>query len=152
MAGTRLNLGAGTGKAHLDGFVNLDPSTGWCFEDGLGDYADGSVTGVSTSHCWMYLPLSLWPAAFAEIARVLEPGGILRVTEDNTEDPESERHGGWHDAITLTGPTVVREHMKQAGLKPRKQSAKTSGFEDNSLCQSWHGAEPKVFFLEGRKP
>ncbi len=146
-----LNLGAGTGKAHLDGFVNLDPSAGWRFEDGLGDYADGSVAGVTISHALMYLYLPKWPMVFAEIARVLEPGGIIRVTEDNTEDPESERHGGWHDAITLTGPTVVREHMKQAGLKPRKQSAKTSGFVDNSLCQSWHGAEPKVFFLEGRK-
>ncbi len=148
----KLNLGAGTGKAHLDGFVNLDPSTGWRFEDGLGDYADGSVAGVSISHALMYLPLSLWTEAFAECYRVLEAGGILRVTEDNTEDPESERHGGWHDAITLTGPTVVREQMKQAGLKPRKQAADTSGFVDKSLCQHWHGDEPKVFFCEGRKP
>ncbi len=146
---TKLNLGAW--PQELNGFDNLSPEGGWLASQGLLLYADGSVEGVTISHMLLYVPLSGWPALFAECARVLRTGGILRVTEDNTEDPESERHGGWHDAITLTGPTVVREHMKQAGLKPRKQSAHTSGFSDKSLCQHFHGDEPKVFFIEGRK-
>lgn len=144
----KLNLGAGPHQ--LDGFTNLDAGSGWRFQDGLA-YPDGSVEAVTESHALMYLPLSEWPALFAEIARVLETGGVFRVTEDNTEDPASERYGGWHDAVTLTGPTVVREHLKAAGLKPRKHGADTSGFKDKSLLQAWHGEEPKVFFVEGRK-
>lgn len=149
-AGVKLNLGSG--DEHLDGFENLDAGQGWRFEDGLPGYTDGTVQAVTVSHALMYVPLSAWPAVFAEIARILEPGGILRVTEDNTEDPESERFGGWHDAVTLTGPDMVREHLKAADLKPRKHAASTSGFKDQSLCQQWHGDEPKVFFIEGRKP
>jgi ubiquinone/menaquinone biosynthesis C-methylase UbiE len=147
---TKLNIGAGPHE--LDGFVNLDQSSAWQLEDGLHDFADSSVEAITVSHVLMYVPLSEWPPMFAEFARVLEPGGILRVTEDSTADPESQRYGGWHDAATLTSPDLVREQMKQAGLKPRKQKADTSGFKDRSLLQAWHGDEPKVFFVEGRKP
>ncbi len=143
----KLNLAAG--PHILDGFVNLNPPD-WRFQDGLA-YPDGSVEAVTESHGLMYVPLSEWPAVFAEIGRVLEPGGIVRITEDNTEDAESQRYGGWHDATTLTGPTVVREHLKAAGFKTRKHSAVTSGFKDKSLLQAWHGEEPKVMFIEGRK-
>ncbi len=146
----KLNLGAG--PKQLDGFVNLDSGEGWLFQDGLHDYPGSSIEAVSSSHSLMYLPLSEWPPLFAEVFRVLDSGGVFRVTEDNTEDPESERFGGWHDAVTLTGPTVVREHMKAVGLKVRKHSATSTGFNDKSLLQAWHGEEPKVFFLEGRKP
>jgi SAM-dependent methyltransferase len=144
----RLNLGAG--PHHLPDFDNLDQP--WRFEDGLGDYPDATVEGITISHALMYLPLDTWPAAFAEFARVLQPGGIIRITEDSTDDPASERYGGWHDAITLTTPELVRKHLKAAGLRTRTQTADTSGFKDLSLCQALHGAEPKVFFLEGRKP
>lgn len=144
----KLNLGCHDHR--LDGFENLDLPN-WRFEDGL-PYPDGSVEAITISHSLMYVPLSAWPAALAEVARVLEPGGIVRVTEDNTEDPESERFGGFHDAVTLTGPTMMRDHLKAAGLRIRKQTATTSGFRDMSLCQAYHGQEPKVFFIEGRKP
>lgn len=146
----KLNLGAG--PRPLDGFSNLCPQVGWRFEDGLGQYEDGSVEGITCSHAAMYLPLEDWPAFLAETYRVLQPGGILRVTEDNTEDPESERYGGYTDAVTLTGPTMMRRELKQAGFKVRLHTAETTGFKDKSLLQAWHGAEPKVCFLEGRKP
>ncbi len=146
----KLNLGCGLNP--LSGFDNLDARDGWRFEDGLGQYADGTVDGVTESHALMYLPVDKWPAVFAEVFRVLRPGGVFRVTEDNTEDPASERYGGWHEAVTLAGPTMMREHLKAAGFRVRKQTADTTGFTDGSLCQAWHGGEPKVFFIEGRKP
>lgn len=145
---TRLNLGCGPHR--LDGFENLDLPD-WRFEDGL-PYEDGTVAGITISHSLMYVPLRAWPPVFAELARVLERGGIIRVTEDDTENPESERYGGWHDAVTLTGPKLLRKHLRAAGLVVTKHAADTSGFRDLSLCQAWHGAVPKVFFLEGRKP
>lgn len=145
-----MKLNLGSGPAPLDGFENLDLPE-WRFEDGL-PYPDGSVEGISVSHAAMYVPIDSWPYIFSECARVLEPGGILRVTEDSTDDPESERFGGWHDAVTLTSPALVRKHMRAAGLKVTKRDGDTTGFRDDSLLQSWHGGAPKVFFLEGRKP
>lgn len=143
----KLNLGCGPHL--LDGFENLDLP--WRFEDGL-PYPDDSVEAITVSHALMYVPLQEWPFVFTEFARVLEPGGVVRVTEDDTENPESERHGGWHDAVTLTGPKLVRKHLRGAGLTVTKHAADTSVFRDLSLCQAWHGQPPKVFFLEGRKP
>ncbi len=149
MTGLRLNLGCGPHL--LDGFENLDPATGWRFEDGL-PYPDGSVEGISISHSLHRLPLAAWPAAFAEIARVLEPGGIVRVTDDDREHPESPRRTDpWHEAVAATGPEVVRVHLRAAGLKTRLWTATMTGFRDDSLLQAWHGLEPKVFFLEGKK-
>lgn len=147
---TKLNLGAGPHQ--LEGFDNLDATNGWRFEDGLGDYADGSIAGISVSHAAMYVPLSKWPFVFREFARVLEaPGGIVRITEDDTENEASERFGGWHDAVTLTSPKLVATHLRKAKLVVQDVSASTSMFEDGSLIQAWHGAPPKVFFIEGRK-
>ena len=146
----RLNLGCGP---HLiDGFDNLNPPE-WRFEDGLGDYADGSVEGITCSHTWMMVPLEAWPAAFAEIARVLEPGGIVRFTEDATDDPESERFVGWHDAVTLTSRKLIGKHLRAARLTVvRGIDADTTAFTDRTLIQTHHGPEPKVFHVEGRKP
>lgn len=144
-----MKLNLGSGPHPLDGFHNLNPPK-WRFEEGI-PYPSGSVEAITISHAAMYVALADWPPVFAEIARVLEPGGIVRVTEDNTEDPESERYGGWHDAITLTGPTMMRKHMRAVGLTVRSQTATSTGFRDDSLLQAWHGAEPKVFFCEGKK-
>lgn len=149
MNATKLNLGSGPNM--LDGFVNLDASRGWHFEDGLID-DDGTIDGITISHALMYVAIKDWPAVFSELARVLKPGGIVRVTEDSTDDQESERFGGWHDAVTLTSAKLVRKHMRAAGLIAVTQRADQSGFRDLSLCQSFHGPEPKVFFIEGRKP
>ena len=146
---TRLNLGCG--PHHLDGFDNLDAETGWRFEDGLMGYAD--VEGITVSHSLMYVPIGLWPEVFSEFARVLEPGGIIRITEDATDDPESERFGGWHDAITLTSRKLVGKHLRAAGLTVvRGIDADTTAFTDRSLIQAWHGLAPKCFWVEGRKP
>ena len=147
----RLNLGCGPHV--LDGFTNLNPPK-WRFEDGLGLYPDGSVEAITISHALMYVDVEGWPYVFEEFARVLSPGGIVRVTEDDCENPESERYGDgiWPDAATATGPEIVRAHLKAAGLRTRLWTAGTSGFRDLSLCQALHGEPPKVFFLEGRKP
>lgn len=147
---TRLNLGCGPNL--LPNFDNLDASTGWHFEEGLGQYADGSVEGISVSHTLMYVTFEVWPIVFSELARVLEPGGIVRITEDDTANPDSERYGGWHDAVTLTSPKLVAQHLRKAKLKPIVQLARTTAFKDESLLQHWHGAPPKVFFCEGIKP
>lgn len=147
---TRLNLGSGVYV--IPGFDNLDLTTGWRFEDGLGQYPDGSVEAVTIAHALMYVALPDWPAIFKEMARVIEPGGILRVTEDSTADPASERYGGHPEAVTLTSPNMLIEHMAAAGLTARVVTPDETMFRDESLIQRLHGPPPKVTHVEGVKP
>lgn len=152
----RLNLGCGTPHTRswhpMPGLVNLDKSLGWVFEDGLGDFVDHSVHAVTISHALMYLAEDRWPAFFAEVARVLVDGGVVRITEDETQDRASRRVGGWRGsdpAITLTSPGFVRRHLERAGLVPYDVTRNTTRYVDHSLCQAQHGEPPDVFFIEG---
>jgi GT2 family glycosyltransferase len=150
----RLNLGCGTPGTRswhpVPGFVNLDKSLDWRFEDGLPQFQDRSVAGITISHALMYVPEAAWPKVFAEFARVLAPGGVLRVTEDETKDPASPRFGGWKGsdpAVTLTHPAMMREAMERAGLRVVDVDRETTTYRDRSLMQAQHG-DP-VFFIEG---
>jgi len=155
----RLNLGCGTQGTRswhpMQGMVNLDKSMGWRFEDGLGQFVDRSVAGITISHALMYVPLERWPYVFGEFARVLAPGGVVRVTEDDARNPVSRTfpHGwqGSEPAVTLTDPVVVAHHLEAAGLRVHVVDEKDSRYRDGSLRQAQHGAPPDVFFLEGVK-
>lgn len=150
-----LNLGCGTPDteswAPIEGCVNLDRSLGWRFEDGLGAYATGSIDGITVSHALMYVELADWPAVFAEFARVLRDGGVVRITEDETQDTRSPRHGGWRGsqpAITLTFPELVKAYLRAAGLVAHDcDPGETRG--DPRLVQHLHGDPPDVFHVEG---
>lgn len=153
----RLNLGCGhrgTATWHpIPGMVNLDRSLGWEFADGLKDFADRSVAAITISHALMYYPEEGWPAFFDDVARVLVEGGIIRITEDLTDDPKSRAFGGWKGSepfVTLTTPTMLRRHLERVGLLVHSHSATTSGFVDASLLQQHHGDMPDVFFMEGQ--
>lgn len=149
-----LNLGCGNPDAlswhPMPGCVNLDKSLGWRFEDGLGDFGDGSVDGITISHALMYLEEARWPTAMQECSRVLKPGGVIRITEDNTEHEESRTHRvGWRGsdpAVTMTGPAMARRHLESAGFTVYDCTAETGS---DPLRQAQHGPEPHVFFIEG---
>lgn len=154
-----LNLGCGTPGSPswhpMPGSVNLDRSMGWMFEDGLPHYTAGSVAGITISHALMYVDLRDWPAVFTEFARVLAPGGVVRITEDETEDQASSRLGGWRGsepAVTLTTPLLVAKHLHRAGLEAVSCAATTTRYRDRALLQAQHGVPPDVFFIEGVKP
>lgn len=154
----RLNLGCGTPNTRswhpIAGMVNLDKSMGWAFEDGLGEFVDHSVHGISVSHALMYSPESAWPYVFSEFSRVLADGGVIRITEDDTEHPDSSRRGGWkgsQPAVTNASPALVRAYLERAGLMVYDVDEKTTKYKDRSLCQAQHGAPPDVFFVEGVK-
>lgn len=152
----RLNLGCGTPDTRswhpMPGFVNLDRSLGWRFEDGLGDFADASIAGITISHALMYLEADGWPRFVAECARVLVPGGVIRITEDDTATHGSRRIGGWRGsepARTLTDPAMARRYLEAGGFTVHDVTAETSHFSDLSLLQAQHGDPPDVFFIEG---
>jgi LmbE family N-acetylglucosaminyl deacetylase len=147
--GCRLNLGGGINP--IRGFENLDKSSDWYFEDGLVSYRDDSVEAITISHALMYVDSSVWPMVFSEIARVLEPGGILRVTEDAIGAPGSSRPVLRPGASVPTSLELVREAMIGAGLDPQVVSPNVSLFYDTSLIQQNYGQPPDVFHIEGIK-
>lgn len=152
----RLNLGCGTQGTRswhpIEGMVNLDKSLGWRFEDGLPEFQTGSVAGITVSHALMYVHEEDWPRVFSEFARVLEPGGVIRITEDDAVNPISTRYGGWkgsESAVTMTSAALVREHLERAGIVAHVVDRETTRFRDGSLRQAQHGVEPNLFFMEG---
>lgn len=151
-----LNLGCGNPDAAswhpMPECVNLDKSLGWRFEDGLRGFADGTVDGITVSHAMMYVQEDRWPAVLAEFSRVLRPGGVVRITEDDTTHPASSRLGGWRGsepAVTLTDAAMARRHLEAAGFTVHDVAEGVSHYRDGSLRQAQHGQPPHVFFIEG---
>lgn len=156
----RLNLGCGK-PGHLDwhplaGFVNLDRGLGWRFEDGLGDFADGSVAGITISHALMYVAQRDCATVCREFARVLAPGGVVRITEDDCEHPESVRYRsiwkGSEPGVIATGPAMARRHLEAAGFAVHDVAADETRFSDASLIQAQHRPAPHSFWIEGVRP
>lgn len=145
----RLNLGGGINP--VPGYVNLDKTTGWKFEDGLNEYPDGSVEAITVSHVLMYVPVERWPFAFAEMERVLAPGGMLRITEDAIGAPGSRRPVIRPHAQVATTADLVLAHLAQAGLAAAVVGADQTGFFDRSLIQQNYGQPPDVFHVEASK-
>lgn len=146
----RLNLGGFYNP--IAGFVNLDQQWGWRFEDGLGAWPDGSVEAVTESHALMYVPRAHWPMVFSEIARVLVPGGTVRMTHDNIGGKGSRRPRIRPGAALATTPRLFLEHLAAAGLDGRLVDEDETGFRDGSLIQQNYGHPPDVFHVEATKP
>jgi LmbE family N-acetylglucosaminyl deacetylase len=145
----RLNLGGGINP--LAGYINLDKSDGWIFEDGLEAYSDGSVEAITISHVLMYVPLEHWPSVFAELARVLKPCGTIRITEDAIGCPDSNRPVIRPRAAVATTPALILAHLEAAGLHGNLVDPNETSFADDSLIQQNYGQPPDVFHAEAVK-
>lgn len=145
----RLNLGGGYNP--IPGYLNLDKQNGWQFEDGLPMLGTGSVEAITESHALMYVGLEYWPEAFAEMARVLRPGGWIRLTHDSTADPASSRRGRRRGAMVATTPELVIDHLAEVGILADEVRPDETAYSDGSLIQQNYGSPPDVFHVEGRK-
>jgi hypothetical protein len=148
--GEHVKLNLGSGAHPVEGFDNLDlPS--WEWGNAL-PYGVESVEAVTISHALMYCKPELLFAVLADIWRVLVPSGIVRITEDDTFDPASERFGGAPDARLLTGIVQMSNALRSAGFIADWLMPDQTNFGDTSLIQRWHGEPPKIFHIEGIKP
>lgn len=148
----KLNLGSK--HRRLEGFDNLDKIFGWHFQDGLPNYKDNSVDAITISHALMFLTLPEVTTFAKEMLRVLKPGGVVRITEDDTENPKSS----WYKTgniksgpSCLTGPKMMGQILKGAGFQVFDVDRNLTHFYDKSLMQSYRGGQPDFFFIEGIK-
>lgn len=149
----KLNLGSK--HRRLEGFVNLDKIFGWHFQDGLPGYPDNSVQGITISHALMFLTLPELNTFAKEMLRVLKPGGVVRITEDDTENIKSRwyKTGNTKSGPScLTGPKMMRQILEETGFKVFDVDRSTTHFYDGSLMQAYRGGQPDFFFTEGVKP
>lgn len=148
----KLNLGSKYRK--LPGFDNLDKLFGWHFQDGLPQYPDKSVAGITISHALMFLTPNELEVFVKEMFRVLKPGGVVRITEDDTENPQSTMYGTGNlksGPKCLTGPKMMRQVLEQAGFSVYDVGKSQTHFTDNSLIQAYRGGPPERFFIEAVK-
>ena len=148
----KLNLGSKYRK--LPGFDNLDKLFGWYFQEGLPQYADQSVDGITISHALMFLTPSELRTFAKEMNRVLKYGGVVRITEDDTENPLSTMYGTGNiksGPRCLTGPQMMRKTLESAGFKVYDVGKDQTYFTDKSLIQAYRGGAPERFFMEGVK-
>ena len=139
-----IKLNLGSGQHPLEGFMNLDAELGWCFEDGLHQYQNEEVDAITVSHSLMYVREEDMLNVMQEFWRVLKPGGVVRITEDNTH------HWKWHGRNVDTTPELMFKYMTLAGFRVADMEVNTTMYTDNSLIQEWH---PKAvsFYIEGKK-
>jgi len=159
----KLNLGCG--KYPLKGFINLDCRTDlaekfpeydvrvWKYGDPL-PFADNSIDCVTESHSLMYVKVEDYEKVFREIHRVLIPGGVFRITEDNCERPteDLEKDGlPWGNPESITGPNMMRKELQKVFICTADVKENTTVWDDDTLCQNYHGGIPRTFFMEGVK-
>jgi predicted SAM-dependent methyltransferase len=86
----KIYLDIGCGPNTHPNFVNLDyrwhPGIDLCWDITSGlPFADGSMKGVFSEHCFEHFTLATALGIFREIRRILAPGGTLRVVVPDAE-------------------------------------------------------------------
>jgi predicted SAM-dependent methyltransferase len=149
-----MKLNLGSGYRPIDGYLNLDKKDGWFAEEGI-PYENESIDSISISHLLMYIEEKDLIKFLKDIYRVLKFSGIVRITEDDSLNPKSERYNGNPndpDLKTLLGPEKIKEYLKEAGFKLIYNVAKNyTSSNDIRMLQNHHGDAPKVFFMEAIK-
>lgn len=159
-----LNLGCGAPGLEswhpLPGCLNLDRrlsnGAAWRFEDGLPQFDTNTVDGITISHALSCLEEVYWPPFLRDCRRVLKVGAVLRITDGNTEHPQSVNYRrlwrGTDNACTYTGPVMAWMYLEKAGLRPYTVTARRTRSRFPVLKQSFHAGKPHCFWIEGVKP
>lgn len=161
----RLNLGCG--KHILEGWTNVDrkPSTqGWEHDPATKDkvydvdlngpwpWKDNTVDAITVSHL-LYCMSTLQKKNFLhEAHRVLKPYGVIRITDDDNEHPQSMYHTKMHhNSIEPTSKRKIEWYLQQAGFTVVEMPADKTISPFKDICIDLHRDGPAIFFLEGCK-
>jgi len=124
----------------------------WRWQDGLVEFQDNSVEAITVSHSLMYLRVDEYEKALKECHRVLRPGHIMRITEDNCEYPDCAQFGlPWGNPASNTGPAMMRRELESVGFTVVDMGPSETHYKNKSLIQQKHGTPPRVFHVEAVK-
>jgi ubiquinone/menaquinone biosynthesis C-methylase UbiE len=154
----RLNLGCG--DILLQGFVNIDiKNIGGVAELDIREelpYLDDSIEGITISHTLSSIAEVHYPSMFRDFYRILEDGGVIRITDDNHNqsiERFAELNFNAPEFKGRTSPTVMRKYLKNAGFEVFDVTFNETHFKNKSLIQVNHGRTDKeiYFHIEGVK-
>jgi hypothetical protein len=146
----------------------------WFWDDKLAMFASGSVRAITISHSLMYTLSLARPELVAEFARVLQPGGVVRITEgveaqleevtahseaNKRSEPSSSAENASEPAFRApVCPVALAAQMREFGLCPYEVDPYTtfslapdSGIRRAGKLELWHSAPRRVFVIEGVK-
>ena len=113
----------------------------WAWADKLPMFSTSSVQAITISHALMYLPDHDRQAMMMEFARVLQPGGVVRILEGDHPDRDSARVLSYN-----VDPLLLAHQMREVGLCPAEVNANTTHYAapDSGIRRSRAG-----FTVEG---
>ena len=121
------------------------------FEDGqLADLPidEGSLAGVVCWYSIIHTPPDQLDEVFAELERVLQPGGHLLVAFQAGAGERVSRPDAYGSGVALTNyrhsPENVRRQLEAAGFSVQAQATRDQGFD--------HESTPQAFLLARRRP
>lgn len=163
----KLNLGCGNAVLTDPEWINVDrkPSTqGWehnpyavlhvsCVDLSYRwPWGDMTVELISISHLLYCMDWISKGHIISEAARVLRRSGIIRITDDDNDHPQSLYHTKLHhNSVERTSKAKILEVMRDLNLYPVELPAHFTYAMDKRILIDLHNDGPAVFFLEGQK-
>jgi predicted SAM-dependent methyltransferase len=161
----KLNIGSGPKEYQLDGWKNIDidpdnqPDEAYDIVGGIQE-KENSVDEILISHVLMYFDYSFVERILDQCWKVLKPGGLIRITEDNSHlKIRNERQQSQYNYAGKLGQLFNRYQMEQivrrAGFVQVKQS---EPFEETKHHLNLSDAYPlpqglaTVYFIQAQKP
>ncbi|MET0251902.1 MAG: methyltransferase domain-containing protein [Novosphingobium sp.] len=169
----RLNIGCGGNR--LPGWLNVDrfPPFGVTFMDATTrlPFDDGTFAAVLCEHMIEHVPKSDAIHLLGELARILAPGGAVRIVTpdlgwlasrvlapvpDGAPDETyrtflSERHGGtpvsWCDAINLC--FYEHSHCYIWSIEELSEQMQSAGFKDLAVMRAGASKDPQFENVDG---
>lgn len=162
-----MKLHLGCGKHILPDWVNVDkiPSTqNWEKNPKLvrliknvdlrkpWPWPNDSVSLITLSHLLYCMTDDERRFVISECFRVLQKTGIVRITEDDNDNPASKYHKRLHhNAVTRQSLGRTYAMMASAGFTVHGWPYDKTLAKDDFILLDMHGHGPEIFFLEGVK-
>jgi predicted SAM-dependent methyltransferase len=107
---------------------------------------DNIVSAITVSHVLcIAIKEEEYPNFLRECHRVLQPGGVLRITDNNSDVFD-------FPSLSYTNASKMIKFLSEAGFEAKEvEPDETSYGQDTKICIDVHGGSPKAYFVEGVK-